>query len=257
VFLRLGEEGGIRMISNALEDTRIELTAGSMLLEVGEIQKGQMLVVTVGQAAIEFPKRGLYRVDSDPALVQVHDGQATVVIGGQTVTVKEGRRALLTGVTVAEKFQKESTDALHRWARRRSEYVAMANVAAARSLDASGIAWRTSGWYYNPYFGAFTYIPANGMYRCPFGFAFYSPRSVDNAYRRRDPWVGSSSVDMSGGGASRGYADYGGSRGSASYGGSTSAVSAPSSPSSSAPAAAAPARGSDGGSSGREARGGR
>jgi uncharacterized membrane protein YgcG len=259
VFLRLSEEGGVRMVSNALEDTRIELTGGSLLLEVGEVQKGQMLVVAVGPAAIEFPKRGLYRVDFDPARIQVHDGSAIVVAGGQTVTVKEGRRALLAGVIAPEKFNKETTDALHRWARRRSEYVAMANVAAARSLDASGVAWRTGGWWYNPYFGAFTYIPANGMYRCPFGFAFYSPRTVDNAYRRPDAWAGSSSIDGGGGGASRGYSDYGGSRGSASYGGgstSSSGVSA-APPSTSAPAAAAPARGSDAGTSGRESRGGR
>ena len=39
-------------------------------------------------------------------------------------------------------------------------------------------AWGGSGWYYNPLFGAFTYIPASGLMWNPWGYGFYSPGRI-------------------------------------------------------------------------------
>src|SRR5687767_14648092 len=37
VFLRVAENSAVRMVNNRLEDTKVELIAGSALLEVGEL----------------------------------------------------------------------------------------------------------------------------------------------------------------------------------------------------------------------------
>jgi hypothetical protein len=255
VILRVAENSAIKMLSNALEDTQIELLAGSVLLEAGEIQKGQMLAIRIGQSGIEFPKRGLFRIDYDSGRLRVYEGSALVVASGQTSTVKEGRQVELAGVLAPEKFNKEIGDAFHRWAGRRSSYLAMANYAAARSIGASDIPWQSSAWIFNPYFGQFTYIPLRGRYRSPFGWSYYSP---ETAYRRPVVWGGGGmgsgigAADM----GSRGYGDYG-SRGSSGYGGGSVGVSAPPPAASSAPApAVTDSRGSDGGSRG-DSRGGR
>jgi hypothetical protein len=248
VFLRISENSSVRMVSNRLEDVRLELVAGSVLLEAGEIEKDQSIQVTIGDANIEFRKRGLFRLEAEPERVRTYDGEAVIQAGDQVLTLKGGRETLLGPVLSAEKFDKKSTDAFHRWASRRSSYLAVANMSSARSLYDRSIPWTVNGWYYNPYFGAFTYIPFRGAYRSPFGFAYYSPRTYDQSiyYRSNSSGFGADSgwrgMSNSGGygGRSGGYS----AQVPMSSGGGVSSAPAP------APRAASP-----GGS--REGRGGR
>jgi hypothetical protein len=41
---------------------------------------------------------------------------------------------------------------------------------AAKYVSNSGTSWNRSGWYFNPYFRMFTYIPMNGMFNSPYGY---------------------------------------------------------------------------------------
>ncbi len=258
VFLRISENSGVKLLRNDLLDTRLALTAGSVLVEVGETEKNQSLQLQVGESKIDLGKRGLFRVDFSPAAVKVYDGSAVVVVAGQTVTVKEGRQAGLTGVVAQSKFDKEDTDAFYRWASRRSGYIATANLAAAKRSYDNGSTMAFSNWVWNPYFGMFTYLPFNGMYRSPFGYAYYSPRAVANVYYRPvynapsyGGWNSPGIMD-----SGRGMSDMGGRGSMGGYSGGGVTASAPAV--SSAPAApAASGRGSDGGGGGRGAGGGR
>jgi hypothetical protein len=49
--------------------------------------------------------------------------------------------------------------------------------AATLALGPGGIARSGPGvgWYWDPYFGAFTFFPAERIYYDPFGWGFYSP----------------------------------------------------------------------------------
>ena len=42
-------------------------------------------------------------------------------------------------------------------------------------------------WSFNPYFGMFTYVPCNGMYRDPYGYSYYSPYTVQRVYYSYNP----------------------------------------------------------------------
>ena len=86
------------------------------------------------------------------------------------------------GEMAATKFDTKDGDALYRWAKRRAEYFAVANVSAARSVRESGSSFASSGWVYNPYYSMFTYVPLSGMFYSPFGYAFWSPFTVYRAY---------------------------------------------------------------------------
>lgn len=255
VFLRVAEKSAVRMVSNKLENTRLELLAGTALLEVGDLERDQELAVQIGATGVEFPKRGLYRLDFDPARIRVFDGSAVALNGGQTVTIREGRQAVLAGVITPEKFGKD-TDAFHRWAARRSGYISMANLTAAKRVRDNDTPWRASSWVYNPYFGSFTYLPFRGTYQNPFGFAYYSPYSIEQVYYRPPVYaVGPSAMPSAGMDAGmRSYSDYGGrsSMGSYSAGGS---ASAPPAPAAAAPAASGGRSGDSGG--GRSTSGGR
>jgi hypothetical protein len=255
VFLRVAENSAFRMLSNDLEKTAIELTQGSVLLEAGEVEKGQTIRIAAGSATVEVTKAGLYRVDSDPALLRVYEGSAMVLTSGAPATVKEGRQTMLAGVVSPEKFNKEIGDPFHRWAGRRAGYIAMANIAAAKSLSEQNTDLHASSWYYNPYFGSFTYMPFQGRYVGPFGWNYYSPSYMQSRYYAPS-YTGTSGGGFGGGGgisasSGRGYGDMGGRSGVSA----SPSYSPPAQSSSPAPAASAP-RSGDSGSS-REGRGGR
>jgi len=185
VFLRLAENSSIKMISNRLIDTRLEFLSGSALIEAGEIQKDNNLTVIYKDATIEFPKKGLFRLDSEPATLKAYNGEAIVSGTGQTLTLKEGKMTLLTGVYSAEKFDNKTSDAFYRWAARRSGAMAAANISSAKTVRNSSFMSGGSGmgmWQYNPYFGMFTFIPGGGTYYSPFGYYYYSPVTVSQVY---------------------------------------------------------------------------
>ena len=72
VFLRLAEDSDIAMVSNRLTDTRVQVVAGSVILEVGEITKDNSIELLVGGVALEVRKAGVFRVNMDtPPLVRV------------------------------------------------------------------------------------------------------------------------------------------------------------------------------------------
>ena len=186
VFLRMAENSSVRMLSNALADTRLEVVSGSALVEVGELLEHNAITFEASGVHMELAKKGLFRIDASPASLRVYEGQARVSSGSENVTARKGHQIDLASAKLADsKFDAKETDAFYRWSSRRAEYVAAANVISARvtsnSSYASGFTNNPGAWSWNPYFGMFTFLPASGVYFSPFGAAFYSPSMV-NAY---------------------------------------------------------------------------
>jgi hypothetical protein len=133
-FLRVAENSGVKMISDRLTDTRLEFLSGSAVVECGDLGKDETLTVTYKDATISLLRNGFYRIDSEPTQFKVYDGEASVTRAGKTVTVKRSHLLPLEGAAVAAKFDDQG-DSLTSWARRRSQYVALANVSAARQAS--------------------------------------------------------------------------------------------------------------------------
>jgi len=181
IFLRLGENSALRMVNNQLVDTQLELLSGEALLQVDEIIKGDSVIVTYRDYAVRFLKTGIYRLTSEPEELRVYNGEASVASTSETKVVKDGRSLTLDSGFKEAKFDKNDVDDLYKWSRRRSEYIAMANVSSAKTmLDSGSYSWWWQGgvWDYNPFFGMYTFIPFGGMYYDPWGFAFWSPFTV-------------------------------------------------------------------------------
>lgn len=180
-FIRLAENSSMRMISNTLWDTRVEVVSGSAMVEIDELLKDNSITVQYGDAQIAMEKKGLFRVDagsgaSDPGSLKVFDGEARVTLNGDGVTARKGRQVDLGAVLSASNFDPKDTDAFYRWSARRAEYIATANVSAARSSVGSG--FTSSQWVYNPWYGMYTFVPALGYGYSPFGWNYYSPLTV-------------------------------------------------------------------------------
>jgi hypothetical protein len=189
-FLRLGENSAVRMISNQLTDTQVEVLSGSAMVECEQLLKDNAITLIYKDDKMLVEKAGLYRVDSDPARFRVYEGEAIVRSDSGQLTLKTGKEVPLAGVLAASKFDNQVGDELYRWSKRRSNDLAVANVSAARSAYTSGsgsYGYGSSyggyglgygGWSFNPWFGMFTFIPYSGIAYSPFGYSFWSPYSA-------------------------------------------------------------------------------
>jgi hypothetical protein len=179
VFLRLGDNGSLKMISPDLANTEVGLEKGQATVEVTEIRPENNIQVTENGATTQLLKRGLYDFDAENGTVRVFEGEAAVTEGSRRVKVKGGHEVSITNETVskATSFDKnadESND-LYRWSSLRSAYVAEANADAAPSYIYAGSDWYGAGWYWDPWFSSYTFIPGDGIFYSPFGWGFYSP----------------------------------------------------------------------------------
>jgi hypothetical protein len=180
-FLRLGENTSVKMISPGLTNTEVRVQKGRALIEVAEIHKENELRVDVNGVTTEILKTGLYDFDADRNQVRVFDGKASVQENSTQVEVKEGREFNLNdgGSLKTEKFDKKAyKNDLYNWSSLRSEYLAEANTDAARTYVVGSTGWLGGGWYWSPWYDAYTFIPASGFLYSPFGWGFYSPRLV-------------------------------------------------------------------------------
>lgn len=186
VFLRTRDNSEVRMVSPDLINTQVELMRGSAMLEVTELFKENNLSVLVGGVATRIDKMGLYDFNADQPAVSVLDGEATVSEGDMHVNVKKGHTVLLaTGLPFkAQSFNRDAveSDPLYRWSELRSKYEAQANIQTAQAIVVNG-GWYGLGWYWDPFWNCYAFLPGDGILYSPFGWGFYSPGFVWRAPR--------------------------------------------------------------------------
>ena len=202
-ILRTGDNSSFKMLTNRLIDTRVELLTGTHIVEVAEIQKDNNLTLVAKDATVVITKRGLYRFDVDQSKIKVFEGVLGVTVNGQSTLVGAGKM-MDTATASVDKFDKEDTDALDHWARRRAELVAMANASSAKQqhdygcIPSSNFATVNNsttnpcddpcgGWRYNPWFGVYTHIPCGANVYSPYGYRYWNPYNVMQAYYAPPP----------------------------------------------------------------------
>jgi FecR protein len=185
VFLRVGDNSSVQMISSSLTNTEVGLNEGEAMVEVDEIHPENDIRVSAGGNTAELLKTGLYDFDLNHHQFRVFEGKAQVEEGdGRHVDVKGGHAVALEANenVKAKGFDKKAfeEDDLYRWSSLRSAYVAESNVGAASAYYESGWGpwgpgWWGAGWYWDPWFYGYTFIPGDGIFYSPFGWGFYSP----------------------------------------------------------------------------------
>ena len=182
VFLRLGPNTSARLIAAKLTDTQVQLDQGDAMIEVDQIFPENHLRVLQGGFAIDLQKRGLYDFDATENLVRVIDGEASATNNSHRVELKGGHELnVATGDLKSHGFDKKTAEGdLYNWSRLRSSYLAEANISEARTY-VGGQGFYGAGWYWNPWYSAYTFIPGGGLFFNPFGWGFYSPFMVYRA----------------------------------------------------------------------------
>jgi hypothetical protein len=179
VFLRVGENSSITMVSTKLSDTRVELMSGSAILESSEPNAADSVSLIYKNWDVRLPQEGVVRIDAEPGQVNVYKGEAEVGVAGvQTggeearVTVTNGQNLPLASVLVPQDTTVASNDPFKAWAMSRSQDISSDNATAKgivddpSSVDSSGLAA-----------GAYSYypqaiVPGLGY---PYGMSFWSP----------------------------------------------------------------------------------
>lgn len=194
VFLRVGNNSAVRMLSPDLTNTRVELLRGEALVEVTELYPQNHLQIVNGGATTDLLKTGVYGFNAARPEVVVYDGKAAVEGQGSEATLKKGKEAALTTAPLkAVSFNRKETeksDDLYQWSSLRSEYLAEASWDSARTIVVNSDPWWGAGWYWNPYWDMYSFIPGDGFMFSPFGWGFYSPWTVWRApyYGRGGMW---------------------------------------------------------------------
>jgi hypothetical protein len=134
VFLRLGEDSAIRMVANALSDTRVGLLVGSVLVDSAEPSLGTSVTLNYKDWNVHFRKKGIYRIETEPPRLWVQQGVAEVSSGatGAPVSVEEGMYLPFAPVLVPERSSDVPGDALTDWAKGRSESISADNAITAQ-----------------------------------------------------------------------------------------------------------------------------
>jgi hypothetical protein len=178
VYLRLGHDSEARMINPGLANTQVQLTKGSGMLEVDQLFKENNLSVVVDNTPTRIEKNGLYEFNANQPSVKVLDGEAVTYQGDHGSKLKKGHELLMAEgqPPVRKKFDvaQVETDPLYRWSKLRAEYATQANVDEGNALMAEG-GWWGPGWYWDPFWADFAFMPGWGLGWGPFGFPFFSP----------------------------------------------------------------------------------
>jgi hypothetical protein len=182
VFFRVDHNSAVKMVSPDLADTKVELQSGRAMVEVANISKDNNIRIEMDDTSTQLLKKGLYDFDASQNQVRVFKGKAALYAPGhkkvgigdeQEVTLNTG------GKLKTKSFDKRQyADSLYRWSGLRSGYLAEEDADAAAYYVNGGPGWFGAGWYWDPWFDGWTFIPATGVFYSPFGWGFYSPFAV-------------------------------------------------------------------------------
>jgi hypothetical protein len=179
VFLRLNNHSQARMVSASITDTRVELLQGEAMVEAAQVEKENNIAIVDAGVNAQIDKRGIYQFNADQPRVAVYDGEVTVRDGDHSTNVKKGHQLALVAQNAnlkTQSFDTNNADSLYSWSKLRSEYMAEANMSSAQTIVVNNPGWfYGTGWYWNPYFSSWAFVPGGGFFDSPFGFGFYSP----------------------------------------------------------------------------------
>jgi hypothetical protein len=178
VFLRIGDNSAVKMVSPGLTLTQVDLEKGRAGIEVDELHNQNDLQVIDNGVTTRIDKTGYYEFDSNPAEAMVFKGMAKAEVGdGKWREIKSHHELALNGSAngqplATEKpvdFNTQTPDDLYNWSSLRSHYLAEANNEMAGEYGPAGY---YPGWYWDPYMFDYTFIGAGPFYS-PFGWGYY------------------------------------------------------------------------------------
>jgi len=174
VFLRLGHNSSVKMVSPDITDTAVAVERGRATVEVDQLFKENDIHVLENHVPVQLVQTGLYEFNADDGTVLVFQGKAAIDKGhGHWTTIKSGHQVSvaegLADLHTAKFNASQQEDAgLYRWSSLRSDYLAEANQQMAGEYGPG----YNPGWYWDPYMYDYTFLGPYPFYS-PFGWGYY------------------------------------------------------------------------------------
>jgi hypothetical protein len=165
MFLRLGGNTAIRMVSSHLQDTRVELLNGSAVVESENAPMNGPVTILYSDYQVQLREPGRCRIDSVPAQLRVENGSAEVFRDGASVVINSGYALPFSGDLVAQKvFFDERADALDSWNQARTNWISQSNSDTGNATDLSAAmeSWQNDPDAFLRALGTSAYIPPLG-----------------------------------------------------------------------------------------------
>ena len=184
-YLRLDENSVVRAINTDFSQTRFELLKGAVIVEVGQLDKDKKtkapIELLTPNGALSIAKETtLMRVDAKAGATTVAVRQGEIYLGTREVAladnanakVKRGKLVRLT--TAAEKpeiakVDQDALDSFDVWSFNRAQTLVAANLTSVRQNSLL-----SGGWYYNSFYGCYSFVPWRGYMISPYGFGFFN-----------------------------------------------------------------------------------
>ncbi len=211
-YLRLNENTEVRALSVDLDSVRFELIKGSVIAEIGQIDRKSPIEIITPHGALTIAKAGLYRIDTKESETRVAVRQGEIHLGNRddfaakrSFKIKSGKVATLAGSAQfgqpeIAKLDKDAIDQFDTWSFNRAETLTLANV---RALRRSQSGFLNSGWIYDASFNTYTFVPTRSWFWSPYGFGFFNNYRDCHYY---NPYYSSGTSHANSGGSPNGKA---------------------------------------------------
>lgn len=180
VFLRVAETSTVKMELSSEKAAKVELVRGEALVEVDQVDTGSRIDVIDHGADARLDRPGIYLFNAAEPAIAVYRGKMRVEDDRRVFSLGSGEQLLFGGNAALKprKFEPTETDAIYEWSLRRADREAQASEWTAEGLLAlSGASRYNAGWYWNPWFKSWAFIPATGYRQTPFGYGYYAPNT--------------------------------------------------------------------------------
>jgi hypothetical protein len=132
-FLRVRDHSVVRLLSSSLTEPRFEILSGAVILEVEDFKNATSVTAVWRGVTVSTAKKGVFRLDTNPAALRVYEGEAMVASEGRSIKVGKGKVLHLGGAWTSAKFDVRRGDSFDQWSGRRAFLVARANMRGGRS----------------------------------------------------------------------------------------------------------------------------
>ena len=141
VFLHIGEKSAIRMLTNELSDTQIELLRGSAIVDSAEPTRGTAVTLLYRNWSLCILEQGRYRIDADTGRLWVLSGRVQVSSGDdeRRISVEQGMYLRFAAVLVPDRSVDQPRDAFSTWVESRQQAIAADNAVVASTQDPASI----------------------------------------------------------------------------------------------------------------------
>jgi hypothetical protein len=187
-YLRLYQNTEIRAVGTSLIAPHFELLKGSVIVEVAQLSKGSAIQIDTPNGPVTIGKEGIQRINvgANGTGVEVRQGELLLGTVDQFLAksgtkVGKGKMVRLVGANalsqgneplIAKLNKDAATDDFDLWSYYRAQTLMQANSSAlVRSSMRDSMAF---GWFYDPFYNCYTFMPGRRLFFSPYGFPFFS-----------------------------------------------------------------------------------